>query len=166
MARLEQQYPDIRFDWDKILREPPPQSLPEQEAARRKEQRDAREARRKRKKPVETTEDAETPRRTAAQSEERGFEPTESVPAALIETIDADAAEEEDEIHGPGGENDIVMSEGAPPEGAAPQDAGTAPGTPGKRRRRRRRRGKRREPGGGTPPGGTPPDGTPPTDSV
>lgn len=61
MRRLESEYPDISFDWDKILREPP-QQMPEALAARRREHREAREARRRRKRPDEPvmSEDAGT----------------------------------------------------------------------------------------------------------
>lgn len=52
MRHLESEYPDISFDWDKILREPP-QQMPEALAVRRREHREAREARRRRKRPDE-----------------------------------------------------------------------------------------------------------------
>ena len=125
---LEELYPDISFDWNRILREAP-QPLPEHEAIRRKEQRDARDARRRRKRPVEEPESLESMPAEAADAEE------ELLATTAADDLDADFAESAD----------VKPSEdiaGSPPptNAAAPDGAAT-----GKRRRRRRRR---KRPGG------------------
>ena len=122
MARLERQYPHVRFDWDKILREPP-QTLSEEEATRRKEQRDSRDARRRRRKPLDQ----------------------ESVTVTLPE---GDLARE-----GPPDEGDVLTdadlsTSDAPAEGTVP----TVEGAHKRKRRRHRRRKPERDPGGNPPP--------------
>jgi hypothetical protein len=145
--RLELQYPDITFDWDRILREPP-QTLTEQEAARRRDQRDARDARRRRKRPLETAEGAE----------ESSFEAETAVP----ETGPSETAPETMEEDFLPADDVLTVDGGGEAAAAAPGNRADAAHEPATRRRRRRRRGKRR-PG---EPGGTPPAGAPPTDSV
>lgn len=138
MARLEQQYPDITFEWDKILREPP-QTLTEREAARRKDQREAREARRKRKRPVEVETEAVPP-------EEPG--------AAVQEGLELEAQDDYEEDSP--AEPDVITSD-RPVPSPVPAAGDSVPPVEGvhKRRRRRRRRGKKREgePGSNPPPG-------------
>ena len=95
MRLLEERHPDVSFDWGRILREPP-QPLPEREAVRRREHRDARDARRKKKRrteaeveipPTATTEDAEA---APVAESERGPEPLEPVePRELVQTAAA-----------------------------------------------------------------------------
>ncbi|MGE5816043.1 MAG: hypothetical protein ACM36C_16255 [Acidobacteriota bacterium] len=146
-ALLEQQYPDITFDWDRILREPP-QALPEHEAARRKEQRDARDARRKRRRPVEIVEDQA---------------PVEMAEASAVSPPDEPAGGDlengEDVEADPEDEGDVLTNVQAG-EAAAP--SADAPASGAARRRRRRRRRKRQ----GGEPGGNPPPGSPPNGSV
>jgi hypothetical protein len=137
--QLEELYPDITFDWNRILREPP-QPLPEREAVRRKEQRDAREARRKRKRPLETPELAEPAERSDLE------EPAEPAP----EREEDLTAEPPDET-----ETDFFETAAVPTtEDSAPPAGSPSPSAPagaGKRRRRRRRRKR---------PGGSPPNGS------
>lgn len=147
---LEQQYPEIAFDWDQILREPP-QAPPEHEAARRKEQRDARDARRKRKKPVETAEGAEEPRR----AETREPEQTEAAKAHAIG--DGDLQDDEDLPE----QADVLSSDSSSPVGEPVAEG--AKSSPDAARRRRRRRRRRR---GGGEPSSNPPPQAPPNDSV
>ena len=149
-ALLEQQYPEIAFDWDQILREPP-QALPEHEAARRKEQRDARDARRKRKKPVETAEGAEEPRR----AETRETEQAEAAEAHPIENGDLEDDEDLPE------ESDVLSSDSSSKADETVGEAGKNTPDPARRRRRRRRRRR----GGGEPSSNPPPE-TPPNGSV
>ncbi|HSL22985.1 MAG TPA: hypothetical protein VK886_15750 [Vicinamibacterales bacterium] len=72
---LEESHPEVAFDWNKILREPP-QQLPETEAVRRRERRESRDARRKRKRTVEdrvdsiSTETAQLPESPADDEQE------------------------------------------------------------------------------------------------
>jgi hypothetical protein len=132
MARLEHLYPDIRFDWDRLLREPP-ETLREEEAARRKDQRDARDARRKRKRSVES------------EALEAG-----NGPGVADEPLEnQDLAAEPD-----------VFIEDAGDGAVADEPAPAADIAQGKRRRRRRRRGRRSGEPGGNPTGGAPPTGS------
>ncbi len=124
--QLEELYPDITFDWNRILREQP-QPLPEREAVRRKEQRDARAARKKRKRPVDETGPA------VADTDEPG----------MIDEAESDF-EEASPVQT--SEDSVSLDSTVVPSGAPP----AAPG--GAKRRRRRRRRKRP---GGTPPNGS-----------
>lgn len=143
-ALLERQYPDIKFDWERILREPP-QALNEQEALRRKEHRDARDARRKRRRSAEASGLESTEPMSAEPVTERPL-PSGRIP---------DDEEEEEDL---GEAADVLTSDrSADATGEAPPQESEAARS--RRRRRRRRRGKRPgEPGGNTP--GTPPNGS------
>jgi hypothetical protein len=142
MERLEQQHPDIKFEWDRILREAP-QTLTEQEAARRKEQRDARDARRKRRRPVETG--------SAGGAEAQAESPSDQ-PDATLQSVETPEDYEEDSPAG----SDVITT-GTPESSAVSAARDTCPATERvrKRRRRRRRRGKKPdgEPGSNPPPG-------------
>ena len=146
MRRLEEQYPDVTFDWNRILREPP-QTLPEHEATRRKEQRDARDARRKRK-------------RSAVEEQASGFRAQAS--GKTPEADELAGATDDDGEAGEDSESSLdVLTPGAPrPAASAAGGGSSAPAGAGERRRKRRRRGR------GKAPGGAPPAGSPPTDSV
>jgi hypothetical protein len=164
-ALLERQFPDIPFDWDKILREPP-QTLTEQEAARRKEQRDARDARRRRKRPIETVENAETMggAGTVGPAQLKGVglphsEEQPELPQNGSLTAEAISEEAEEGDQDSGDEGDVLTNDQTTEASAAPDDAGPAAA---KRRRRRRRRRRR----GGGEPSSNPPAGTPPNGSV
>lgn len=130
MGRLERQYPHIRFDWDKILREPP-QALTEEAATRRKDQRDARDARRKR-------------RRLAESREEFEAVPEEDGPSTEPDTIVAEGPSDEADALT---EADVSTSD-SPAERTAPLVASAHK----RRRKRRRRRRREGEPGGNPPP--------------
>jgi hypothetical protein len=90
MRLLEERHPDVAFDWSRILREPP-QQLPEQQALRRREHRDARDARRKKKRHGDEAGGSETPE--AAQlitTDAEASEPVPDVPEAEnLEPADA-----------------------------------------------------------------------------
>jgi len=156
MRRLEEQYPDITFDWNRILREPP-QALPENEATRRKEQRDARAARRKRKRPQgdEQGSGLRVQDSGRATAEAATAEDDSEGEAAPDSDTDFGPKETEDSLDAP----DVQSSEGSGATASASPDAPSRSAGTGKRRKRRRRRR-------GKPPGGTPSGGAPPTNSV
>lgn len=166
MARLEHLYPDIKFDWDRILREPP-QTLSEEEAARRKDQRDARDARRRRKRlPPETAEEAETPKRAETQRESAADPGGQ---ASAGPRFDEDGRDEGQILESDGAkadlasEGDVLIDVVAGDEGITSEPGSATPAAiPSKRRRRRRRPGRKR----GGEPGSNPPGGAPPTGSV
>lgn len=90
MRLLEERHPGVSFDWGRILRDPP-QQIPEEQAARRREQREAREAKRKKKRSAEpestepsiTAEPAEPSQGTSLEP----IEPTPAIPSSSASNL-------------------------------------------------------------------------------
>ena len=134
---LEAQYPDVEFDWQKLIDTPVPPPLPDVERwrERRKNERAAKQAARE-----------EEAAEAAAAADAAALPATHSQQDAPAETPVDSAAEREgaDELASAG---DFVVSSTEPLSAASEgQNASAAPNP------RRRRRGPRRRGGGGNRP--------------
>jgi hypothetical protein len=133
---LEAQYPDVQFDWQKLIDTPIPPPPPDVERwrERRKNERAAKQAARE-----------EEAAEAAAAAEAATLSPTDSQNAAAEPAADSEPdANGGDELASTG---DFVVSSTEPLSAASEGQVADATPNPLRRRRRRRRRG-----GGGNRP--------------